>query len=70
MKNPKSTLITDALAVERLKRYIDDCDADEIARLLGDIFGGECYADDVPCYEFFPNKFYAGEFDDLPLNEG
>lgn len=53
-------------AVIHLKRWIDECDGDELARLLGDVFGGECFQDcnDPTQWNFTPNKYYAGEFDE------
>jgi len=52
-------------ATNALKRYINECDGDELARLLGDIFGGECFQNDEDSdwYDFKPNDYYAGEFD-------
>jgi hypothetical protein len=58
--------IPESIVVERLKRYIDECDGDELARLLGDLFGGECSQDvNAEIYNFKPDEFYAGEFNDL-----
>ena len=51
-------------AVEILKKYVDECDGDELARLLGELFGGECFQDinDPNIYTFEPNEYYTGEF--------
>ena len=58
--------IPEYIAVERLKKYIDECDNDELARLLGDIFGGTCFQDaEADVYNFEPDKYYNGEFDDI-----
>lgn len=58
--------VTEQIAVDRLRRYINECDCDELARLIGDIFGGECYNEGRPeIYYFKPNENYAGEFNDL-----
>ena len=55
--------ITTEKAVNKLKQYIDECDADDLARLLGEIFGGECFQDpdDLDIYNFEPNEYYGGE---------
>ncbi len=58
--------IPEWLAIERLKNYIDECDGNELARLLGEIFGGKCGQDiESENYDFEPNEYYSGEFDDL-----
>jgi len=62
--------IPEWLAIERLKKYIDECDGDELARLLGEVFGGECFQDaTAENYEFEPDEFYNGEFDDLKTDK-
>ncbi len=68
MKNKKINInIPEHIAIERLKKYIDECDGDELARLLGDFFGGQCYQsyNDPSTYDFTLNEFYSGEFNDL-----
>lgn len=59
--------------VDHIKQFIDNCDGDELARICGEIFGGECFAseeviDEVYTgeivYDFEPNEFYGGEFDE------
>lgn len=58
--------IPEYIAVERLKQYIDECDGDELARLLGEVFGGECSQDvNAEIYNFKPDEYYSGEFNDL-----
>jgi len=32
-------------AEDRLIKYIKECDGDELARLMGDCFGGQCFED-------------------------
>jgi hypothetical protein len=61
----KVIYITESQAVEHLKKYIDECDGDEIARLLGELFGGECFQNvkDTSLYDFQCDKYYSGEFD-------
>lgn len=65
-KSKQIIKIPEWIAIDSLKRHIDGSDSDELARLLGDIFGGECNQDvEAEIYNFKPNKFYAGEFDDI-----
>jgi hypothetical protein len=59
-------------AVSHLEDFVSNCDADELARILGDVFGGNCFAvsdeeDDGSdiVLSFEPNENYAGEFNDL-----
>jgi len=67
MKKHKIIKITETEACTHLKRYIDECDGDELARLLGDIFGGECNQNniDITIYDFIPNQYYSFEFNYL-----
>ena len=65
MKKKKYTLDMDTV-VKHIVDYLHDCDADELARLCGEIFGGECYPNsDGTKYDFEPNEYYSGEFNDL-----
>jgi len=55
-------------AEDRLIKYIKECDGDELARLMGDCFGGQCFEDletKTANFSFEPNEFYRGEFDYL-----
>lgn len=63
----KTIKLTEVEAVGYLRDYLNDCDSDELARLLGDCFGGECFQDSgrPEIYNFTPNEFYGGIFDDL-----
>ena len=56
------------IILDRLKKYLDDCDGDELARLTGEMFGGECFQNknNPDIYDFKPNENYTGEFNDLP----
>jgi len=65
-KSAQIIKIPEYVVVDRLIRYINECDSDELARLCGDVFGGSCFQDiEREMYTFEPDKFYAGEFDDL-----
>jgi hypothetical protein len=52
-------------AISSLNAYLKECDSDELARLLGEIFGGQCFqnTDNPDIYDFEPNEFYTGQFD-------
>lgn len=67
-------ILTDDEVVKRITDFIKDTDADELAGVVGDLFGGSCFVepadDDDPfgseiVYKFTPNKDYGGEFDDV-----
>ncbi|KKK56302.1 hypothetical protein LCGC14_3065890 [marine sediment metagenome] len=47
--------------IEKLKDHIDNCDGDELARLAGESFGGECFTQDGTTYIFEPNENYTGD---------
>ena len=64
--------------IEHLTNFIKECDADELARITGDVFGGKCFfSDDIDdinenydlVYTFEPNENYAGEFGDFDLDQ-
>ena len=54
-------IIRDLDMEDHITRYIQDCDADELARIAGECFGGYCLTDGDD-YNFTPNGSYAGEF--------
>jgi len=64
--------LTESQIVEHIKEFIEECDADELGRIAGDIFCGECYPteeilDDGTydlVFDFEPGAEYFGEFDD------
>ena len=65
--------------VSALHDFVRDCDADELAWLVGVCFGGFCWFDGAimeesrfledGTYEFAPNKDYMGAFDSLIKKE-
>ena len=64
--------LTELQCIEAIKNYLDECDADELARLTGELFGGECHVhfeieNDINAnvYEFEPNEYYSGVFNDI-----
>ena len=67
----KDIKISEDTLIIRLKKFIDECDADELARLTGEVFGGKCYYNGALSeeYVFTPDENYAGEFNDLKKGE-
>ena len=66
--------ITDTQLLEKMINFLRTEDADTIAGIAGEMFGGDCFFDDTTeenecVYEFTPNLLYAGEFDDLTLDK-
>jgi len=63
--------LSESEMIKHLTTFIQECDADELARITGDIFGGKCFwSDDIDdidknydlVYTFEPDENYAGEF--------
>lgn len=76
MKKKPLFKLSDAQACQHIDEFIGECDADTVARLLGDFFGGECicklkkvkhtrYTEFINVYEFKPNEFYMGAFGEI-----
>ena len=59
--------LTESHCIQAIQDFILECDADDLARLTGELFGGECFATDE-CYEFEPNENYTGQFDNVKDN--
>ena len=65
IKIPESALIAS------MKRFLDECDYDELARLAGEMYGGTCFLNpyrkgfEEPVFDFSPTSDYFGEFDDF-----
>ena len=53
--------ISEGKLLDRILRWTNDADADEIARICGEIFGGECYFVEGE-YRFYPTGNYMGAF--------
>ncbi len=65
--NTKTGFLIPELELEKhIIQYVQDCDADELARLAGECFGGSCTAGNewkkTEDYQFTPNQNYFGEF--------
>ena len=57
-------LLTEDSIVNSLMEYLRSCNRQELSRLTGELFGGECfYQPDIESYIFNPNNCYTGEFD-------
>jgi hypothetical protein len=67
----KPFIVSETELVNMMKTFIDDCDADELARIAGEIFGGQCLwngfdenvFDREEYYSFEPDENYWGAFD-------
>jgi hypothetical protein len=72
MKN-KSIVLTDDQMVKALKNFIDECDADTLCQIMGDVFGGSCVLTESDSsdnqYEFTPDENYGGGIDGLEIPE-
>lgn len=59
----KVKYLTEQECLKAVDEYIQDCDCDELARIVGEFFGGECFHNcDKERYEFEPNEYYSGYF--------
>jgi len=72
----KKVLITEHRIMSAINELLFDCDYDTLARIAGDIFGGECWVAgckknpwDETMFEFTPDENYGGEFEDLVEDE-
>ncbi len=57
----KTIVLSDDDLYQALHEYLLEVDADELARLAGELFGGECYFFGGD-YNFYPDENYAGAF--------
>lgn len=70
----KTILLTEYDCIGAIKAYLRECDSDELARLVGELFGGTCFPNCksgsfTTIYEFTPDLFYCGCFDCLKQEE-
>lgn len=65
-------LITEERIIAEMEKFLIECDADELARLTEEFFGGKCFpaeeeVDGISTgglvYNFEPNENYFGAFD-------
>ena len=62
----KTIHITDNEIIKSISDWAKDCDADELAYFVGEIFGGNCeYNTDTEKYDFEPTTEYMGAFDHI-----
>jgi len=62
--------LTENQCIQAIQEYLQECDADELARLTGELFGGDCFVDylannEENFYNFEPNEYYSGQFDNV-----
>ena len=64
-------ILSEEQIIQQMQEFLTECDADELARLTGEIFGGKCrpfFDPDnntilaVMEYEFEPDENYCGAF--------
>jgi hypothetical protein len=59
----KRIKLSDSTIVDTIKDWMENtADADELARIAGEIFGGICYYEGEGLYFFEPNENYYGGF--------
>jgi hypothetical protein len=55
-------ILTEDTVCQKIQDLLLEIDADDLARLVGEIFGGDCYENDGE-YSFYPNENYNNAFD-------
>jgi hypothetical protein len=53
--------------IDQITAWIAECDLDDLADLVGEVFGGECTCEIVDGdfeFTFIPNENYCGAFDE------
>lgn len=61
--------LTDSEVVHAFMKFvIEDADADDLAVITGETFGGNCYTDGEK-YTFSPDKYYGGAFNEQIYSE-
>jgi fructosamine-3-kinase len=55
--------LTEEEIVDKIKEMVDEADADTLALIAANLFGGECFAEEDGVYEFTPGEDYCGTFD-------
>lgn len=61
----KTIVITEDQIIAKIQDLLIEVDADELGRIVGELFGGECYYFGKDDYRFYPNKDYCGEFGEV-----
>ena len=59
--------ITEDQIIEQFQKWLTECDRDELARVTGELFGGNCFPvynedSDKWEYDFEPDENYYGAF--------
>lgn len=60
----KTIIITENQIIAKMQDFLIEIDADELARLTGEFFGGECYYF-RDGYHFYPEENYNDAFGKL-----
>jgi hypothetical protein len=54
--------ISEDTAIQKIHDWLCEADGDEFARIIGEMFGGECWQWIDGEYHFEPNENYFGAF--------
>lgn len=68
----KNIILTEDQIIQQFQEWLTDCDAEELARVTGELFGGKCFTFFDPeqntfnnLYEFEPDENYGGAFGEI-----
>jgi|WetSurSiteA1Bulk_404760.scaffolds.fasta_scaffold269704_2 hypothetical protein len=60
----KTIVVTEEQILTQFQEFFMSIDADDLAKMVGDWFGGECYFFGGK-YNFYPDENYMGAFGDI-----
>jgi hypothetical protein len=66
IEKPEPISLDEGAVIDAFHDWLAEADADELARLTGELFGGECFAVSEEfghSYAFTPNDYYCGAFE-------
>jgi hypothetical protein len=55
--------VKESAIAQAIVDVVEHCDADTLAKIAGDVLGGNCFYDEDGEYDFEPDENYAGAFD-------
>jgi len=58
----KTIIISEDTIISAIHDWLCECDADELARITGEIFGGYCMNWSGDEYRLYPDENYYGAF--------
>jgi len=61
--NGRKIRVSEDQLIEKIMEQLTDCDADEFARIAGEVLGGVCFPSETGQYEFEPNENYFDALD-------